>query len=82
MKINKESADSPEPFLQEGKKQTQTIGQYNDTRSDNKDKDFLSSNTKSFPYPVLVSEISDQSQKAPDRYRSVSAPTKRSEINQ
>merc|ERR1712061_653879 len=34
--INKESAGSPEPFLafhQEGKKQIETIGQFNDTRS-------------------------------------------------
>ena len=80
LKINKECADSPEPFLgfpQEGKKQTQTTGQYNDTmRSDN----FLSS-TKSLPYPVLVSEISDQSGNSHSRYyRSV--PTKRSELKE
>ena len=75
MKINKESAESPEPFLafpQEGRKQTQTTGQYNETRWDN----FHSSN-RSSPVPVLVSEI------PPSRkYKCVSTPAKRSEIKE
>lgn len=68
--INKESAGSPEPFLafpQEGKTQTESMGQYNDTRSDH----FFTSN-RSLPFPVLVSEFSDKSK--------ISEQTKRSEI--
>ena len=64
--INKESAGSSEPFFafhQEGKKQIKTIGQYNDTRSD-----------KNLPFPMLVSELSNQSNN-PVR-------TKRSEIKE
>ena len=70
--INKESAGSPEPFLafhQEGKKQTKTIGQYNDTRSDNS-----FSPNKNLPFPVLVSELSNQTKNQ--------VRTKRSEIKE